>query len=49
MKMGDPGHSHIEGLAKTLQLPGIPGLDPDLISIQFSFLLGSSGSRPDSN
>ncbi len=34
MKIGDPGHSHIEGEAKTLQKSGIPGVDPDLIEIQ---------------
>jgi hypothetical protein len=34
VKIGDPGHSHIEGAAKTLQKPGIPGLDPDLINVQ---------------
>ncbi|XP_057380607.1 protein Star-like [Daphnia carinata] len=34
MKVGDPGHSHIEGGAETLQEPGIPGVDPSLIEIQ---------------
>jgi hypothetical protein len=33
-KSGDPGHSHIEGEAKTLQKPGIPGVDPGLVTIQ---------------
>ncbi|KAI9561282.1 hypothetical protein GHT06_012238 [Daphnia sinensis] len=33
-KSGDPGHSHIEGEAETLQKPGIPGVDPDLVKVQ---------------
>lgn len=33
-KSGDPGHSHIEGAAKTLQTPGIPGIDPDSVIVQ---------------
>ncbi|KZS17878.1 Uncharacterized protein APZ42_015858 [Daphnia magna] len=33
-KTGDPGHSHIEGEAETLQKPGIPGVDPDLVKVQ---------------
>ncbi|XP_057372972.1 protein Star-like [Daphnia carinata] len=33
-KNGDPGHSHIEGEAETLQKPGIPGVDPDAVKVQ---------------
>ncbi|XP_046460619.1 uncharacterized protein LOC124207282 [Daphnia pulex] len=33
-KSGDPGHSHIEGEAETLQKAGIPGVDPDVVSVQ---------------
>lgn len=33
-KSVDSGHSHIEGAAKTLQKPGIPGVDPAMITVQ---------------
>lgn len=33
-KSVDPGHSHIKGAAKTLQKPGIPGIDPESVTIQ---------------
>ncbi|EFX85456.1 hypothetical protein DAPPUDRAFT_314237 [Daphnia pulex] len=50
-KSGDPGHSHIEGEAETLQKAGIPGVDPDLVSIQcfpfYSILLAVGRTRVD--
>ncbi|XP_046647290.1 uncharacterized protein LOC124337230 [Daphnia pulicaria] len=33
-KSVDSGHSHIEGAAKTLQKPGIPGVDPAMLTVQ---------------
>ncbi|XP_057368797.1 protein Star-like [Daphnia carinata] len=51
MKVGDPGHSHIEGAAKTLQKPGIPGVDPDLVTVQcfpfYSILLAVGRTQVD--
>lgn len=51
MKVGDPGHSHIEGAAKTLQKPGIPGVDPDLVTVQcfpfYSILLAVGQTQVD--
>ena len=50
-KSGDPGHSHIEGEAETLQKPGIPGVDPGLVTIQcfpfYSVLLAVGQTRID--
>nr|CAH0103423.1 unnamed protein product [Daphnia galeata] len=50
-KSGDPGKSHIEGEAKTLQKPGIPGVDPGLVTIQcfpfYSVLLAVGQTRID--
>ena len=50
-KSGDPAHSHIEGEAKTLQKPGIPGVDPGLVTIQcfpfYSVLLAVGQTRID--
>ncbi|KZS05653.1 Uncharacterized protein APZ42_031100, partial [Daphnia magna] len=51
MKVGDPGHSHIEGEAETLQEPGIPGVDPSLIEVQcfpfYSILLAVGVTQVD--
>ena len=30
----EPGHSHIEGEAKTLQKPGRPDVDPEMVTVQ---------------
>ena len=50
-KSGDSAHSHIEGEAKTLQKPGIPGVDPGLVTIQcfpfYSVLLAIGQTRID--
>lgn len=51
MKVGDPGHSHIEGESETLQEPGIPGVDPNLIEVQcfpfYSILLAVGVTQVD--
>ena len=45
------GLSHIEGEAKTLQESGVPGIDPDLVTIQcfpfYSVLLAVGRTRID--
>ena len=45
------GLSHIEGEAETLQKPGVPGVDPDMIQVQcfplYSVLLAVGRTKVD--
>lgn len=50
-KGSDSGQSHIEGAEKTLQKPGKPGVDPDMVEAQcfplYSILLAIGTKRVD--